>query len=167
MLGHRGSIRASKVTPTRRTLGQGKSCDELLAPSNPARTTSEELIIREARQRHRRRLLAIAGLVVVVVASGVSAFALVSHGSPTGTSASTHSGDASPPTVGVQPKSATVPNVVGTPATEAALELSRSGFKLTNSPGAGTVTSQIPHAGSQVPPSSGISLQVIHLQGSG
>jgi hypothetical protein len=44
MLGHRGSIRASKVTPTRRTLGQGESCDELLAPSNPARTTSEELI---------------------------------------------------------------------------------------------------------------------------
>lgn len=54
---------------------------ELLEPGRSGRTASEELIIKEARRRHRRRLLTISGIAVVgVAASLVAAVSLTGHG---------------------------------------------------------------------------------------
>jgi len=47
--------------------------DDLPSSRIDARSAHEELIIREARQRHRRRLLAIAGIVAIVVMGAVMA----------------------------------------------------------------------------------------------
>ena len=77
------------------------SSEDLVAPSDPVRTASEELIIKEARQRHRRRLLAITGIAVVVAGGGVvSAIALARHGSPTRTSSTVATSPGKPKPVG-------------------------------------------------------------------
>lgn len=56
--------------------------DGPLKLGDPVRPANEELIIKEARQRHRRRLLAIAGIVAVVIAGIVfAAVNLVGDGS--------------------------------------------------------------------------------------
>ena len=62
---------------------------------------------------------------------------------------------------GAQTKTATVPNVVGLPATTAALELAQSGLRLSgHTAGAGRVRWQSPRAGSLVPNGTGVSVQV-------
>lgn len=68
--------------------------DHPTAPDRALVAAPEELIIKEARQRHRRRLLAVAGIVVVVLAIGATVFALVRHGSSTSVvpSVTPHSG---------------------------------------------------------------------------
>jgi Protein of unknown function (DUF4232) len=56
---------------------------DLPVPSGAVATRTEELIIKEARRRHRRRVLAIAGTITMLIAGvGIAVVNLVGHGSP-------------------------------------------------------------------------------------
>lgn len=54
----------------------------VVSPSRPPRPDELELLIREARARHRKRLLRAAALVVLLAGAAIAAYSIVSGGSP-------------------------------------------------------------------------------------